>query len=801
MPAEIAKNISGAAEKRITTNEDGSVVHLHDPTSMPLASGFLWNKQMLARINCRGYVHSQFMQPEPSTYSRGPVLEATTFLQPELGNYTHHPGRFVYVKDETSGECFSVPYEPMREPADLFQFSVADDYVAWRLFKGGLKIAWQARLAGDDVAELWALTVENSTDRERSLSIYPTFSIGYMSWMNQSAAFDRSLNAIIARSVPPYQKLDEQDAAMRQKAWTFLCADRAPDSYETIHSEFEGEGGLQRPSALELTELGHGEAAYEMPVAAMQFRVRLQPHGECQHRFLFGPARNVDEIRHLRQRYLLNDVTTAPSLGAATTTGRGALWQLKSPSKSLNAFAEHWLPRQVDYLGDLQRLSTDPQTRNFLQDALGQLYVEPERTRTALLLALSQQQPDGGLPDGVLINDDAELKYINQVPHTDHAVWLPIVLAAYVNETGDRSVLDMSVRDQQGHEWTVYQRTDGAIDWLLENLDGRDLSLIAQGDWCDPMNRVGHEGRGVSAWLSMATIVAIQAWTGLCQLAGAQDRAAQLGTAAERIATAVQERLWANDRYARGITDAGRRFGTTEDDEGRIYLNAQSWAMLAEIPTTEQTVSLLSAIENELETEFGPMMLAPAYTHFVDDIGRLTQKHPGYAENGSIYSHAVMFYVYALYRRGFADRAYSVLSRCLPIGSEEDLLRRGQLPVFLPNYYRGAVHQFPRTAGRSSQLINTGAASWCYRILVEELFGLRGSPEGLEIDPQLPSTWTTASLRRQFRGAVFDIEYLRQGDKLAITCDGLVLDGNQLTDIEAGRNYRLQVQVPGASNG
>jgi cellobiose phosphorylase len=72
------------------------------------------------------------------------------------------------------------------------------------------------------------------------------------------------------------------------------------------------------------------------------------------------------------------------------------------------------------------------------------------------------------------------------------------------------------------------------------------------------------------------------------------------------------------------------------------------------------------------------------------------------------------------------------------------LIQRGQLPVFIPNYYRGAYRQIPRTAGRSSHLFNTGTVPWVYRCLIDGLFGLQGSQEGLQIKPQLPSErqWT-----------------------------------------------------------
>ncbi|MDT1883630.1 NdvB protein, partial [Acinetobacter baumannii] len=85
----------------------------------------------------------------------------------------------------------------------------------------------------------------------------------------------------------------------------------------------------------------------------------------------------------------------------------------------------------VYYHGDVNRLSTDPQTRNYLQDNMGMAFVKPAAARAAFLHALSQQEANGAMPDGILLFEGAELKYINQIPHTDHCVWLPVCLRAY----------------------------------------------------------------------------------------------------------------------------------------------------------------------------------------------------------------------------------------------------------------------------------------------------------------------------------------------------------------------------------
>lgn len=119
------------------------------------------------------------------------------------------------------------------------------------------------------------------------------------------------------------------------------------------------------------------------------------------------------------------------------------------------------------------------------------------------------------------------------------------------------------------------------------------------------------------------------------------------------------------------------------------------------------------------------------------------------------------------------------------------------MPVFIPNYYRGAWREIPRTAGRSSQLFNTGTVAWVYRSIVEGLCGLKGDAEGLVVAPQLPSHWDGMRVQRSFRGARFEVEIRRAAvDKLTVILDGAELPKAHVSGIVAGRSYRMEVLVP-----
>ncbi|KAF1358698.1 Six-hairpin glycosidase [Lizonia empirigonia] len=786
----------------IRSTHSGDRYELTDPIAMPKAGGFLWNQKMMIQVTCRGYATAQFMQPEPAKYVHAPNLEAKTFMQPEQNYYTHHPGRFVYVKDEESGQVWSAPYEPVRAKPDRFVFSVGKSDIQWVAEKNGVRVEMNILLPTQDVAELWSIKVTNVSDRQRKISIYPYFPFGYMSWMNQDAEWNENVGGIVASSITPYQKAEDYLKTKHLKDKTYFLCEKKPAAWEARQEAFEGEGSLCAPEALASEYLSKSDARYETPTAAVQYRFELEPNVSEELRFLLGPAFDEAEILAMREKLLGKEgfAKARKEYEEYIAAGSGCL-KIETPDKELDNFINNWLPRQVYYHGDVNRLTTDAQTRNYLQDNMGMSFLKPEVCRDAILTAIGQQEESGAMPDGILLTEGAELKYINQVPHTDHCVWLPIALEIYLNETGDYALLEKQVKSMHGGSYTVFERFSRAMDWLLSSSarDGRGLSYIAQGDWCDPMNMVGPKGVGVSGWLTVATAYAVNLWASVCEQVEMPDIAAKYRSGAEAVNKSANKHLWDGDWFSRGITDDGVTFGTKDDKEGRIWLNPQAWSILGGAASSEKVAKILPQIDSQLTTPFGVLMFAPPFTAMREDVGRVTQKYPGQGENGSVYNHAASFFAWALYTIDEADRAYSCLRAMIAGPDEEDLLARGQLPVFIPNYYRGGwgIEKLQRTTGRSSQLFNTGTVSWAYRCIIEGLCGLRGVKEGLKIEPKLPKEWNGIKATRKFRGATFEVQIGRaEVDRVKVHLDGKELDGVIVKNVEAGKTYRLEVQIP-----
>jgi cellobionic acid phosphorylase len=791
-----------AAVAMISSTHNGDRYELTDPTAMPKAGGFLWNQKMMIQVTCRGYATAQYMQPEPAKYVHAPNLEAKTFMQPEQNYYAHHPGRFVYLKDEETGRVWSAPHEPVRAKPDRYVFSVGKSDISWTVEKDGVRVEMNLLLPTEDVAELWTIKVTNISNRKRKISVYPYFPFGYMSWMNQEAEWNENVRGIVGSCKTPYQKAEDYPKTKYLKDRTCFMCERKPTAWEARQEAFEGEGTLHDPDALKAEQLRNSDARYETPTAAVQYRVGLEANSSEEYRFLLGPAFDEAEMLSLRKKYLSEDGFAQARKGyeAYIAAGSGCI-RIETPDKDLDNFINNWLPRQVYYHGDVNRLTTDPQTRNYLQDNMGMAYVKPSTCRDAILTAIGQQEKSGAMPDGILLIEGAELKYINQVPHTDHCVWLPVALEIYLSETGDYSLLDKEIKGMHGDTYTVFERFSRAMDWLLssKSRDARGLSYIAQGDWCDPMNMVGPKGVGVSGWLTVATAYAVNIWADVCEQVDRTGAASKYREGAEAVNKSANEHLWDGDWFSRGITDDGVTFGTKHDKEGRIWLNPQAWSILGGAASPDKIEKILPQIDEQLSTPFGVLMFAPAFTAMREDVGRVTQKYPGQGENGSVYNHAASFYAWALYTIDEADRAYDCIRKMIAGPGGEDLRARGQLPVFIPNYYRGGwgIEKLQRTAGRSSQLFNTGTVSWAYRCIIEGLCGLRGVKDGLKIDPKLPKDWSGIKVRRQFRGADFEVE-IKRGDvkNVSVKLDGEEVKRNIIKNVQAGKTYKLDVQIP-----
>jgi N,N'-diacetylchitobiose phosphorylase len=212
--------------------------------------------------------------------------------------------------------------------------------------------------------------------------------------------------------------------------------------------------------------------------------------------------------------------------------------------------------------------------------------------------------------------------------------------------------------------------------------------------------------------------------------------------------------LWDGDWYIRGFTREGQKIGTKSNPEGKIFLNAQSWAVVSGVASAERAKKSTDSIEKHLYSKYGNHLVWPAYTKPDDGVGYVTRVYPGVKENASIFSHSNPWAIIADCMLGNGERAMKYYDAILPYNQNDAIDIREAEPYSYCQFIMGDQHT---RHGQARHPWLTGSASWFYVAVSQWILGIRTTFQGLLIDPCIPKDWDSFNLIRKWRGATFDI--------------------------------------------
>jgi cyclic beta-1,2-glucan synthetase len=403
---------------------------------------------------------------------------------------------------------------------------------------------------------------------------------------------------------------------------------------------------------------------------------------------------------------------------------------------------------------------------------------------------------------------------------SDDFLWLPYVASAYVDATGDDTILsetapflhaaplaadekDRYARfDATSSRHSIFEHCERALERGF-NLGTHGFPLIGSGDWNDGMDRVGEHGRGESIWLAWFMIATIQGFIGLCERHGRGDLVERWTGRASDLRRSVEISGWDGEWYQRAMDDNGRPWGSASNDECQIDSIAQSWAVLSKAGDPKRCRQAMASAAHHLIRDDDRLarLLWPAFDKTPRDPGYIKAYPPGIRENGGQYSHAAAWLGIAFARLGDGDRAKEVFDRINPVTharNRNDAEQYLKEPYVLAADIAGAAPH----VGMGGWSWYTGAAAWTWRLAVENILGLRLMEGELLISPCLPKAWKgfEARLTRPNGSLIIRVEDpdgLGAGD-VTITVDGQSRVGETVEFPTDGATHLVDARIRSA---
>ena len=452
---------------------------------------------------------------------------------------------------------------------------------------------------------------------------------------------------------------------------------------------------------------------------------------------------------------------------------------VKTPDQKINHMMNNWVKKQADFC-----IVGKKGVRDNLQISVALLNYRQEKAKEEILECLRHQFQDG---HGVLTwypYDDMR--------YSDQPFWIIWAVCELIKETGDLSILDTEIEWQDGGKASVLEHVKAAVNRLILDKGEHGLVKIYFADWNDALN-ITDDPEAESVMLSHQFCLALRELKRMMEYAGDTQYAGFLEKEYEQLKEDINRYAWDGKWYARALSSKGN-VGTQDSAGSKIYLNAQTWAVLAGVADRERLAYVLEAVDS-MEQDFGFPLNLPPYPEYDALVGRMSGMLPGLFENGGVYCHATGFKILMDCCTGRGEKALKTLKKIMPDSEENPSAKSGAEPYVFTNCYSTN----PEYYGKSYQSWTTGTSAWCMMGLYEGILGVKRDYEGLRISPCFPEEWEEAEVTRYFRGADYHIiirnpEHIKNG-KAEVYADGSICDSGLIPDYQDAKQHRIDVLI------
>lgn len=685
------------------------------------------------------------------------------------------PGHYVYLRDNDTGDFWSVSWQPVGKPKEHYSCRHGLSYSKYLCDYSGINAQQTLFAAIDDPVEIWDVRLRNDSGKKRNLSVfsYLEFSFHQIPMDNQN--FQMSLYATGSR----YEDgIIEEDLYYEEDGFQFFTADFTPDGFDCCRDAFLGDYRTERnPQAVETGKCSGSFRKGGNHCGALMKTITLEPGQEQRLLFLLGEG-GLETGRTMRRKYTQQRVDRDFAETAKFWDERLKCLQVSTPSEAMNTELNIWNLYQSEINVMFSRFTSFIEVggrvglgyRDTAQDAMMVVHADPEGCKkriVQLLKALTyegyglhlfeprwfepeEKQQSFKSPTVVPTPDKSQIVHGLKDACADDALWLVSSIVQYVRETGDVGFVDTVVRYADGGEGTVYDHMKRILDFSAKQVGAHGICKGLRADWNDCLNL----GGGESAMVSFLHYWAICNFVELAKKLGRNGDAEYYETMAAAVKKISRQELWDGQWFIRGITAKGRKIGTQADTEGRVHMESNTWAVLSGVADPEQGKLAMDAVDEYLYTPYGLMLNAPCFTVPDDDIGFVTRVYPGLKENGSIFSHPNPWAWCAEAVLGRGSRAIKFYDALCPAMQNDRIEVRKAEPYSYCQFVSGRDHT---TFGEAHHPFMTGSAGWAYYAATQYLLGVRPEFDSLTVDPCIPADWKEFTVDRIWRGAEYRI--------------------------------------------
>lgn len=740
-------------------------------------------------------------------------------------------GKYFYIND--GGEIWSPGFKPVQNKLDEYECRHGLGYTKISGSKNGIRACATYFVPVDAQCEIQRLSLRNTGKAVKKFNVY-----SFVEWCLWDAAdddrnFQRNFNTgeVEIEGSAIYNKTEYRE---RRNHYAFYYVNADICGFDTDRDTFLGAfNGLDKPDAVTRNKSFNSVADGWSPMASHNIEVELEPGEEKEYIFILGYAENPSDkkfnsdgtVNKTVAHELIERFSTSKAVDEAFSALK-AYWDnllckfhIDSGNDKLDRMVNIWNQYQCMVTFNLSRSASYFESgvgrgmgfRDSNQDLLGFVHQIPGRARQRILDIAATQLEDGGAyhqyqPLTKKGNDAVGSNF------NDDPIWLIIAVAAYIKETGDLKILDEKVPFDNNDSLAapLFEHLRRSFSHVTDNLGPHGLPLIGRADWNDCLNlncfssepgqsfqtTTSKDGKTAESILIAGMFVyAGPDFIEICRRTGHEQEAEKARNAVDKMTETVLKYGYDGQWFLRAYDNFGKKVGSKECEEGKIYCEPQGFCVMAGIGAkTGEAGKALDSVKKYLDTKYGCVLLNPAYTKYSLNLGEISSYPPGYKENAGIFCHVNPWIMAAETTLGHGDRAFEYYSKIAPAFIEDISDIHKTEPYVYSQMIAGKDARF---FGQAKNSWLTGTAAWNFVAISQFILGIKPSFNGLKIDPCIPHDMKEYTVERHFRDADYVITVLNPDGVckgVSVTeVDGSKIDGNIVPAFSDGKEHKVKV--------